>query len=383
MVLQLHVAGPGLDVVRRIEAGDTELVLGRDADCSVCLPDPQRNVSRRHLSMWLEDEELHFRVLSVVNGVEMPFGEAPPGARGVLPLGQTLRVADYSVSATLAPASTTAPQQTPAPADPWAVLNRDGSDVSPVQAVQRVSLASGQTGGFSAPPSAEDDPFGDWGFETTFGPPNVVGAARQDADPVESGDLAAFFEGLGLDGAFIGAFGADESEALGRLVRTMVMGLLELHASVAGVKKDLRSEDRTMVAVRDSNPLKTDWPEEIKLRFLFGARVSGVGFVTPERAVRELLVELIAHNNASAAASRSALESTLREFAPDALKARFLGEGPKLFEGIRTWDAYTRYYQEQGQDMPKWAQRLLDKYFTEAYLRESVRIRRETPSRKR
>ncbi len=33
--------------------------------------------------------------------------------------------------------------------------------------------------------------------------------------------------------------------------------------------------------------------------------------------------------------------------------------------------------------MPRWAQRLLDKYFTDAYLRESLRIRRETPPRKR
>src|SRR5258706_6667638 len=143
MALQLHVAGPGLDVVRRIEAGEPELVLGRDSDCGVCLPDPQRNVSRRHLSVWLEGDELHFRVLSVVNGVEMPFGDAPPGARGILPLGQTLKLADYSVSASLAPGSVPAAAPAPAPADPWAVFDRDGSGVAPVRPAERVSLASG------------------------------------------------------------------------------------------------------------------------------------------------------------------------------------------------------------------------------------------------
>jgi predicted component of type VI protein secretion system len=138
-----------------------------------------------------------------------------------------------------------------------------------------------------------------------------------------------------------------------------------------------------MVGVQDNNPLKTDWPQETKLRYMFGGRATGVGFVNPERAVRELLVELIAHNNASGAASRAAIESTLKEFAPEALKARLLGEGPRLFEGTRAWDAYVKYYQEQSRDMGKWAQRLLDKYFTEAYLRESLRIRRETTPRKR
>ena len=375
MALQLHVAGPGLDVVRRIESGQPELVLGRDSDCGVCLPDPQRNVSRRHLAVWLEGDELHFRVLSVVNGVEMPFGEAPPGARGVLPQGQTLRLADYSVSVMPAPAAEAAP------ADPWAVFDRDDSGVSPVQAVERASLASGQAGGYSVPASADDDPFGDWGFETTFGPSALGGPLE--AGKLEPGDLSSFFEGLGLAPANLGALSAGEIETLGRLVRTMVLGLLELHTSVAGVKKDLRSEDRTMMAVKDNNPLKTGWPEETKLRYLFGGRTSGVGFVSPERAVRELLVDLIAHNNASAAASRSAVESTLREFAPDTLKTKLLGEGPRLFEGTRAWDAYVKFYQEQCKDMPKWAQRLLDKYFTDAYLRESLRIRRETPPRKR
>src|SRR5436190_11146747 len=113
MALELRIAGPGLDVVRVLEEGAPELVLGRDAECGVCLPDPQRNVSRRHLALWLKGGELHFRVLSVVNGVEMPFGEAPPGAQGVLPAGQTLKLADYSLNVN-------APDAAETRTDPWA-----------------------------------------------------------------------------------------------------------------------------------------------------------------------------------------------------------------------------------------------------------------------
>lgn len=372
MALDIHIAGPGLDVVRRIESGQPELVLGRDADCDVCLPDPQRNVSRRHLSVWLEEGELHFRVLSVVNGVEMPFGEAPPGARGVLPHGETLKLAEYSLSAAAVPES-------PAQADPWAVFDRPGPGGAPLSATADAS--PGPHGGSPAPGVSEDDPFGEWGFETTFGPGGLAGEPL-DAAQLVPGDLGAFFRGLGVDPATLGVLSDGELEAIGHLTRVLVLGVLELHASAAGVKQDLRAEDRTMMATRDNNPLKTDWPQEAKMRYLFGGRAAGAGFPGPERAARELLVELIAHNSASGSASRAALESTLKEFSPDALKARLLGDSPRLFEGTRAWDAYVKYYREQASDMGKWSQQLLDKYFTEAYLRESQRIRRQTPPRK-
>lgn len=386
MVIDLHIAGPGLDVVRRVEQGQPEMVLGRDADCDVCLPDPERNVSRRHLSVWLESAELHFRVLSVVNGVEMPFGEAPPGARGVLPPGQTLKLAEYSLCAQIVPAAAEpAPPPAAAPepdADPWAVFDRDGSGVAPVPRAERASFAAGQTGGFPEHSVAEDDPFGEWGFETTFGP-GGAGGGPLEAATLAPGDVASFYQGLGLDPAAVGTLSQGELEAIGRLVRILVLGVLDLHASAAGAKQDLRAEDRTMMAVKDNNPLKTDWPQDTKLRYMFGGRAAGVGFINPERAAREVLVELIAHNSASGAAARSALESTLKEFAPEALKTRLLGQGTKLFESTRAWDAYVKYFEEQGKDMSKWTQRLLDKYFAEAYLRESMRMRRETPPRKR
>ncbi|HWP10621.1 MAG TPA: type VI secretion system-associated FHA domain protein [Ramlibacter sp.] len=364
MALDLRVVGPGLDVVHRLEEGQPELVLGRDADCGVCLPDPQRNVSRRHLAVWLEAGELHFHVLSVINGVDMAFGEAPPGARGVLPAGQTLRLAEYTVSASAATAAPSAP-------DPWAVFDREGSGAYPLPVSGPAPAASD---------AASDDPFGDWGFETTFGP-GAPGGGPLDAGTLGPGSLPAFFQGLGLDATSLGPLSQGEIQAIGRLVRMLALGILELHAAAGDVKEDLRSEDRTMVAARDNNPLKTGLHPETKLRYLFGGRAAGVGFMGPERALRELLAELVAHDRATGVASRAALAATLKEFAPAALKDRLLDGGSPLFEGTRAWSAYSKYYEEQGQDLAAWTQRLLDRYFTEAYLRESMRIKRETPGR--
>jgi predicted component of type VI protein secretion system len=353
MALEIHVSGPGLDVTRRLPPAGAQIVLGRDAECDVCLPDPERTVSRRHLAVWAQGPELHFHVVSSVNGIEMAFGEAPPGARGVLPQGQSMKVGDYVVGARQIDEGPDAKD-----ADPWATLQATAATMPVAPVVQ------------------DDDPFGgDWGFTTTFGPVNSAGSGALEAGAMEAGEVASFFQGLGVD---TGTMSKGELESMGRLVRLLVLGVLDLHASVTGVKQELRSEDRTMMAPKDNNPLKTSWPAETKLKYLFGGRIAAVGFVSAERAIREVLVDLVAHNTAAAAAARSAIEGTLRDLAPGKLKTQLLGEGTKLFEGARAWDAYSKWYEEQGADMQKWAQRQLDRHFTEAYLRESLRIRRET-----
>lgn len=365
MALELRIAGPGLDIARRLEAGAAPLVLGRDAECAVCLPDPERNVSRRHLSVWNEGDELHFHVLSVVNGVEMPFGEAPPGARGILPPGQTLKLAEYSL--TVEPVAG-APAPLPPEADPWAALENETAAMT-----LPAPLSPGK--------AAEADPFGDWGFETTFGADMPGAGGLQASGLAVAQDIGAFYRGLGLDPAKVGALSQGELESVGRLVRTAVLAMVGLSRSVSGSKQELRAEDRTMFAPRDRNPLKeADWPDEVVLQYLFGGRVASVGFVGPERALREVAADLVAHEKATAAAARAAVEGTLREFAPDALKDRLLGSGARLFESARAWDAYTRHYGERSGELGAWVQQLLDKYFAEAYLRESLRAKRDSAS---
>ena len=375
MTVQLHIAGPGLDVVWKLEPGEPELVLGRDADCAVRLPDPQRNVSRHHLALWLDEGELKFRVLSVVNGVDMPFGEVPPGAQGVLPLGQTLKVGDYSVVADALPEF--APP--PAVADPWEPSTVHGVANAPAAAplpLPRPASADALS------PSEDDDPFGDWGFQSTFGRGMLV-APPLDSDSQIPGPVPAFFRGLGLDPAAIGTLSDGELEAIGRVVRVLTLGVLELDASASLAKQDMRAEDRTMIAAKDPNPLKNAWPEDTKLRYIFGGRAAAAGLESPERAMGELVSDLIAHNSASGAAVRRVLESTIKEFAPAALKTRLLGQGTKLFQNARVWSAYCKYYEQEAQDLGRWTQRLVDRYFAEAYLRESARMKRDTPTRPR
>lgn len=311
-------------------------------------------------------------MLSEVNGVEMPLGEAPPGARGVLPLGQTLMVGDYGVCAQSIESA--AP---PAAADdPWAVFEREGSDAGTLFPVSRSAVPGPAAA--AGPNPAEDDPFGEWEFEGSFGP-RASGDVQRGG--MQAGDLTAFFRGLGLDPASIGVLGQGEVEALGRLVRMLMVGVLDLHEKGTAAKEEMRAEDRTMIASGDNNPLKAAWAPDTKLQYVFGGRAASIGFPNPARALGELLLELLAHSGASASATRAVLESTLKEFAPAALKTALQVDGAKLFAGARAWDAYCKYHAGQSQDLARWAQRLLDRYYSEAYLRESARIKRDTPPR--
>ncbi|HET6827821.1 MAG TPA: type VI secretion system-associated FHA domain protein [Ramlibacter sp.] len=369
MALELRIAGPGLDVSRRVEMGQPALVLGRDPECAVCLPDPERNVSRRHLSVWNEGNELHFHVLSVVNGIEMPFGEAPPGARGVLPLGQTLKLAEYSLTVQLAAGGDAASAAQPGEdTDPWAALEAHSG------------APAGERPLSTAPGSPEADPFGDWGFETTFGA-DIPGGGLQASGLQAAEDVSAFYRGLGLDPAEVGVLSQGELESVGRLVRSAVLGLVQMHRSIPASGQRMGAEEGTLLAPHDRNPLREGgWPDATILRYLFGGRAAGGTFVAPERAVRELVGDLQVHLRATAAAARAAVDGTLREFEPEALKER-LGAGGKLFGAARAWDAYVRHYNEQKADFEPWVQRLLDKHFSTAYLRES-RIPQEGSTQK-
>jgi predicted component of type VI protein secretion system len=367
MALALHIAGPGLDVHRVLEPGEPALILGRDTDCAVCLPDPERNISRRHLSVWNDGDQLNFHVLSVVNGVDTATGELPPGARGILPPGEVLGLSAFRITVHPVPADAPSPPAAAAE-DPWAEFERVAAEMVPTDVAPTV------------PPGGEDDPFGDWGFQSTFGPGSPGGALRADKlQPAEN--LKPFFAGLGLDPAVQTAFTNGELETIGRLTRIALHGLLQASQAAASARAEARSEDRTVAEGRELNPLRLDSSMETKLYYLFGGQAAGAGFMPPDRAVAQVAADLAVHQQAMGEAVRETVQAILAEFDPEALKKRLLGGAPRIFESARAWDAFARDFAERSAADPGWAQQLLDRHFTRAYARALVRAKRNTPGR--
>ncbi|HVE54283.1 MAG TPA: type VI secretion system-associated FHA domain protein [Ramlibacter sp.] len=367
MALELHVSGPGLEVTRRLEAGDPALILGRDSDCAICLPDPERNVSRRHLSVWNEGGQLHFHVLSVVNGVETEAGELPPGARGVLRAGDTLGLSAFRIRV-LPPGVHVAPAVADPNADPWLEFQRQAAELA------------GDAGPETVPAPLEDDPFGDWGFQSTFGPGAPGGGLHADA-LLAAEDLQPFFNGLGLDRGAQGNYTQGELETMGRLTRIALQGLLQAYQDANDSRRQVRAEDRQLADGRELNPLRLDTPLEAKLYYLFGGQGAAHGYVPPDRAVAQVVTELTAHQQAMGETAREALEGVIADFDPEAIKKRLLGGGTRLFESARAWDAFVREYAERSGSRAEWVQQLLERHFARAYAKALMRAKRNTSGR--
>jgi predicted component of type VI protein secretion system len=358
--LELSVAGPGFDASCTLEPGEPALVLGRDADCPICLPDPHKSISRRHLAVWNEFDLLQFEVLSIVSGVEVDGTEFPPGARGSLAPGQAMLLAGYRISVAEPAASGNAP-------DPWAEFEKEAAQlVATVSATQPV----------------EEDPFGEWGFQSTFAP-GLSTADLQPTAPGQGSAMAAFFRGLGLAGSQADDLTQAELEAMGRLTRLALQGMLQAVQSAGVARQPSGADDRTRLDAPAVNPLRMDTPLESKLWYLFGGEAAAAGCIPADRAVGELVDELMAHERAMGEAVRQAVEGVLEDFAPEVLKARLLAGGPKLFESARAWDAFAKEYAQRAGDRPGWARELLDRHFAEAYAQALLRVKRHknTPPR--
>jgi predicted component of type VI protein secretion system len=367
MALQLSIAGLGLEATHLLESGGGVVVLGRDAECTVCLPDPERNISRRHLSLWNESDALHFNVLSVVNGVELDGIEVPPGGHGTMLPGQTLALSSYRLTVAEA-ASALAPARAaagPAVADPWDEFEREAAKL-----VAAVSTAP-------SAPEPEDDPFGDWGFQSTFGPDALADAVRT-AGVQATDDLGAFFLGLGQLPPASGKYTHAELQAMGRVTRIALEGLLQAMHAAGGSRQAVRAEDRTLLDAPQVNPLRMDTPVESKLWYLFGGEAAAAGCIPPERAVTELVADLVAHQTAMAEAARLAVQGAIQDFDPESLKEGLLGGRTGLFSSARAWDAFARDYAARSEDLPGWVRRIMDRHFAEAYAQAVLRVKRHT-----
>ena len=355
MALDLHIAGPGLDVHRRLRAGEPPLVLGRDSECAVCLPDPERNVSRRHLSVWNDGERLHFQVLSEVNGVDLPGGALPPGAAGILRAGEVMAVAAYRLAV----------RPILGDADPWTEFEEQVADMVP-------------DGTGTLPPVDGEDPF-DWGFHSTFGH-GSPGGGLQAEDRLPATDLLPFFRGLGVREPL--SMSRAEMEAVGRLMRMAVEGLLQAAAQAEALARpEGVAEDPSQSGTRQIDPLRRDAPLQAKLDYLFCGATAGAG-LPPERALAQLVTELGAHQEAAAEALQEAARAVVREFEPEGLKKRLLGGGTRIFESARAWDAFVRDFAERQSGGDEWLRLLLDRHFARAYARALLRAKRNTTERK-
>ena len=336
--------------------------IGRDAACSIALEDPHKHMSRFHVEIVEEDGVYWLSVISKVNPVMVKGRRYGPGARVTLQSGDSFDLAEYEVQVVLAEAAS-AGQPASAPAHDARLL---GAATRPGRADEAERLFNEATFlGDEKPRAAALPP------EETFVP------QKPPAPPGHA--LRAFFEGAGLPHRELSPMQTDRLlRDCGAILRAAIEGIMMLTLARAELRKEFGTEERTMVAARDNNPLRMMSDAREAMDFLFDPGDRTDGFLEPVQAVGDACQDLRAHELALIAGMRAAVLGVLRRFDPPAIE-RELDKSVKGFSvasrKAQLWDGFVAQYAKLSREAQENFNKSFGRDFMGAYQVELRRLK--------
>ena len=211
--------------------------------------------------------------------------------------------------------------------------------------------------------------------------PLAAPVAAPSPSAVDAALVAAFLEGVGLTDIKIRP---EEQVAFmklaGEIVGVSVAGVIGLLVARSEMKKELRADERTMLASQNNNPLKlmSDTGEAMSYLFDPSARAFGK-FLPPVQAVADACADLQAHELAMVAGVRAAVEGSIKRFAPATLEKQFekkLKGGLLTNRNAKMWEAYLEYYAKLDEDMTDNLDRIFERDFLSAYTLQVKQLRK-------
>jgi len=171
-------------------------------------------------------------------------------------------------------------------------------------------------------------------------------------------------------------------ETLGRMMATATDGTVELIASRALVKREVKA-DLTMIVVRNNNPLKFLPDGQSALIQMLGRKIPG--FMEPIEAMQDAYIDLRAHQIGVVAGMRAALDEVLHRFDPEMLEKKL--KTRTLLDSLvaanrkaKMWDLYGELFKDIYIEAQDDFQTLFGKAFLTAYEGEIARFRQESPT---
>ena len=190
--------------------------------------------------------------------------------------------------------------------------------------------------------------------------------------------VTIFLEGAGLAGKEIRDAEIEEFlRQAGKIMRASIEGSMALLAARATAKKELRAEDRTMVASKDNNPLKLMSDPQEAMAFLFDTKNRTDGFLEPVQAVADAFEDLRAHEVALFAAMRAALLSSIQRFDPKTLEVELekSAGGLGLNRKAKLWELFAGYQQKLARDADDDFNKVFGREFMGTYMAQVKRLR--------
>jgi predicted component of type VI protein secretion system len=319
------------------EGGD----IGRSAECTLPLPDPERHISRRHASVVHRHGRFFLQALSAGVPVVVDGEPLASGNESALVAGMQISLGAYTLQVLDEPESlgSSRPLHRAVHAPP--ALQAPAPAPEPRSFEPEVDLLVGETGAGPAPPH---------------------GAPAHDL-------AAALKRGLGLQHGVGLALGPEQAERIGALLRAMTAGTLDLLTARMVAKRELGAA-ATQLRTRENNPLKFSPDVDAALSHLVGPIERG--FLEPQAAVQEAFDDLRAHQVALLAGMRAALDAVMSRFDPVALEKR-LSRGSALEHLIpanrraRLWNTYSDEYARIVSEIEDDFDALLGSAFLDAY----------------
>lgn len=428
--------GTRSDMIASRSWPQNRITIGRGEECTLVLEDQKKHVSRVHVELEEKDDNtFELTCVSKVNPVFINGKRHAPGSKHDLSAGDRFELGEYELEL-LAPPSVVkseAPvsdvEETTRPDNPMLQMPKaqqakpaqektipvETVTAKPVAAEEPVfdvgELPPVEPGIFDEPAApaapapvaaAAPEPEGDVFAETTYvgassvPPANIFdeatyvgsrppgqGAAPAGVRPA-AGDggmrtaVKAFLEGAGLQEKEISDA---EIEAFllqsGKIMRAAVEGAMALLAARATAKKELRAEDRTMVASKDNNPLKLMSDPQEALAFLFDTKERAAGFLDPVQAVGDAFDDLRAHEVALFAGMRAALLGSIQRFDPKMLEAELEKNagGLGLNRKAKLWEQFAVYQQKLARDAEDDFNKVFGREFMGTYMEQVKRLR--------
>jgi type VI secretion system FHA domain protein len=327
--------------------------IGRGADCTLVLADPERRISRRQALVACRDGRHFIRRIGTNLTIELDGVPLPPDVDVPLHAGAQIRIGPYLLHA----------DETASPAD----LN------AAADALPRVGLLDVPAEALHAPnePRLHEldlvvgDPTGNHPRPT----PDTAAPAHGARPPTVPELLSALYAGLRMPAPAASEQTEPDLERIGALLRSAVAGTLALLATRSIAKRELGASV-TLPQTRGNNPLKFAPDLDTALAHLLGPAQRG--FVAPLVAMNDAFDDLRAHELSVLAGMRAALNEVLSRFDPAALEDRL---APKtLWERLRpgrreskNWAHYVKRYPEITRDIESDFDSLFGRAFREAY----------------
>jgi type VI secretion system protein ImpI len=189
-------------------------------------------------------------------------------------------------------------------------------------------------------------------------------------------DLTAFLRGAGIEPD---SLGPEMAETLGRMLRSVVQGLI----GALNTRADFRNQFRlpvTRVKMSENNPLKFAVDAEDALAALLRKRAER--YLGPLEAVEDGFDDIRTHHLAMVVGMRAGFESVLNRFDPKTLAKEFDRRARRsslwpMPAGMRYWRQYVDLFEALTGDAESAFQRLFGEDFAQSYERHLETARRQ------